>query len=133
MATPFYEQPILNSPYGAPTRHHALDAEGQPIDEPPLPGRRESKLLTPVPKAKKRGGGKQASLALSAEADVDASGQEYNPTPIVDETRRLVAAWRQIPNPTDWGVTPVTARLLRHWRDPAFTGTRPFFCQVESG
>ena len=120
MALPFYEQPILNSPYAAPTRHHALDAEGQPLDEPPLPGRRESKLLTPVPKAKKRGGGKQASLALSAEADVDASGQEYNPTPIVNEIRRLVAAWRRLPNSTDWGVTPVTARLLRHWRDPSY-------------
>ena len=132
MVTPFYEQPILNSPYAAPTRHHALDAEGQPLDEPPLPRRRESKLLTPVPKAKKRGGGKQASLALSAEADVDASGQEYNPTPIVNEIRLLVEAWRRLPNSADWGVTPVTARLLRHWRDPAFTGTRPFFCQVEA-
>ena len=130
MATPFYEQPILNSPYVAPTRYHALDAEGQPLDKPPLPGRRESKLLTPVPKAKKRSGGKQASLALSAESD--ASGQEYNPTPIVNEIRRLVEVWRRLPNPADWGVTPVTARLLRHWRDPAFTGTRPFFCQVEA-
>ena len=29
-------------------------------------------------------------------------------------------------------MTPITARLLRHWRDPSYTGTRPFFCQVEA-
>ena len=34
-ASPFFEQPILNSPYDEPTRHHSLDAEGQPLDEPP--------------------------------------------------------------------------------------------------
>ena len=132
MTTPFYEQPILNAPYAAPGRHHALDAEGQPLDEPPRPGRRESRLLTPVPKPKKQGGGRQASLPLSAESDVDGSGQEYNPTPIVNEIRRLVGAWRRLPNPADWGVSPITARLLRHWRDPAFAGVRPFFCQVEA-
>lgn len=132
MATPFYEQPILNSPYEAPARHHALDADGQPLDQAPRAGRRESKLLTPVSKAKKQSGGRQASLALTAEAETDATGQEYNPTPIVNEIRRLIAAWRALPNPIDWSVTPVTARLLRHWRDPAFVGTRPFFCQVEA-
>ncbi len=130
MSVPFFEQPILNSPYAAPTRHHALDAEGQPLDEPPRSGRRESKFLTPVPRAKKHAGGKQASLALSAESD--SSGQEYNPTPIVNEIRGLVEAWRRLSNPADWGVTPVTQRLLRHWRDPDCVGTRPFFCQIEA-
>ena len=130
MSVPFFEQPILNSPYAAPTRHHALDAEGQPLDEPPRSGRRESKFLTPVPRAKKHAGGKQASLALSAESD--SSGQEYNPTPIVNEIRGLVEAWRRLSKPADWGVTPVTQRLLRHWRDPDCVGTRPFFCQIEA-
>ncbi len=130
MSVPFFEQPILNSPYAAPMRHHALDAEGQPLDEPPRAGRRESKRLTPVPKVKKQGGGKQTSFDLSAESD--SSGQEYNPTPIVNEIRGLVEAWRRLPNPADWGVTPVTQRLLRHWRNPGFVGTRPFFCQIEA-
>ncbi|MFC7665256.1 hypothetical protein [Methylorubrum suomiense] len=35
MAKLFFEQPILNSPYDAPTLHHALDSEGQPQDQPP--------------------------------------------------------------------------------------------------
>ncbi len=37
-----------------------------------------------------------------------------------------------MPNPADWGVFPITARRLRHWRDPSFTGVQPFFCQVEA-
>lgn len=131
MPTPFYEQPILNSPYEPPSLHHTLDADGQPLDEPPLPGRRPSKLLVPVPKARKQGG-RQGNLALTAEIEIDASGQEYNPTPIVNEIWQLVDTWRRLPNPADWGVTPITARLLRHWRDPSFAGTRPFFCQTEA-
>ena len=48
MPTSFYDQPILNSPYSFPCRHYALDDEGQPLDLPPVDGRRRSKLLTPV-------------------------------------------------------------------------------------
>ncbi|HWJ75037.1 MAG TPA: DEAD/DEAH box helicase family protein [Kaistia sp.] len=43
-----------------------------------------------------------------------------------------MASWRALPNPNDWGVTPTTQRLLQHWRDYAFSGPRPFFCQVEA-
>ena len=31
MTKPFYAEPILNSPYLPPTRHHALDEDGQPL------------------------------------------------------------------------------------------------------
>ena len=41
-------------------------------------------------------------------------------------------AWRAIPNPKDWGVTPATARLLQQWRQHDFATVRPFFCQVEA-
>ena len=50
----------------------------------------------------------------------------------VNEIRRLVDAWRQLPNPSDWGVTPETQRLLQHWRNHEFSAFRPFFCQVEA-
>lgn len=40
--------------------------------------------------------------------------------------------WRAIGNPSHWGVTPETARLLQHWRTHEFQGVRPFFCQVEA-
>ena len=60
---PFFEQPILNSPYEEPTRHHPLDAEGQPLDEPPRDGRRKSELITAVPKPRKRKGKRQQGPA----------------------------------------------------------------------
>ncbi len=41
-------------------------------------------------------------------------------------------AWRNLPNPDQWQVTPETARLLQHWRHHRFQGIRPFFCQVEA-
>src|SRR5262249_35359340 len=43
-----------------------------------------------------------------------------------------VGAWRTLPNPNQWQVTPETTRLLQHWRHHAFGGVRPFFCQVEA-
>ena len=40
------------------------------------------------------------------------------------------AAKRRLPNPSQWQVTPETARLLQHWRQHQFSGVRPFFSQV---
>ncbi len=40
--------------------------------------------------------------------------------------------WRAWPKPSEWQVTPETARLLQHWRHHNFAGVRPFFCQVEA-
>ena len=48
MAKPFFEQPILNSSYAVPTRHHALDAEGQPLDLAPIEGRRGPRYVAPM-------------------------------------------------------------------------------------
>jgi type III restriction enzyme len=58
--------------------------------------------------------------------------QEYNPTPIINEIRDYVDAWRRLPNPNTWQVAPATARLLQHWRQHRFESVRPFFCQVEA-
>ena len=41
-------------------------------------------------------------------------------------------AWRSLPNPNHWQVTPETVHLLQHWRHHQFSGVRPFFCQVEA-
>jgi type III restriction enzyme len=87
--------------------------------------------MTPVPLPKKRKVEKaQDELALGIR---DADGtQEYNPTPIIAEIRQAVDSWRRLPNPDDWGVTPITAQLLQHWRRSDIPGLRPFFCQVEA-
>ena len=133
LAQSFFERPILNSPYEAPALHHALDPDGQPLDQPPVEGRRRSELLTPVPKPKRRSNkASQTSFVFQDEQGLSSVEQEYNPAPIINEIRQHVASWRALPNPNDWGVTPSTARLLTHWRTYAFEGVKPFFCQVEA-
>lgn len=130
MTKPFYAEPILNSPYLPPSHHHALDDEGQPTDHPPIEGRRVSRYLVPVPK-----GRRSKTSASQALLDLEESGREagkYTPNALVNELRGHVESWRKLPNPNDWGVTPVTQRLLQHWRQHEFSNQRPFFCQVEA-
>jgi type III restriction enzyme len=128
----FFDRPILNSPYGYPGRHWRLDASGQPTDDIVV-ARRESSLVTLVPKPKKRRASTdQAELALRAADGVSTAEQAYDPTPIINELRGHVDAWRRLPRPEQWQVTPETARLLLHWRQHDFQGVRPFFCQIEA-
>ena len=132
MAETFFEHPILNSPYDYPGRHWELDADGQPTNVI-ANFRRRSDLITPVPKPRKRRQGKgQAEMVFDGGTGLSTEEQEYNPTPIINEVRTHVEAWRSLPNPDQWMVTPETARLLKHWRHHAFQGVRPFFCQVEA-
>jgi type III restriction enzyme len=58
--------------------------------------------------------------------------QQYDPTSIINEVRRAVDAWRSLPSPNQWQVSPETVRLLEHWRHHEFGSFRPFFCQVEA-
>lgn len=62
----FFERPILNSPYDYPARHWELDEIGQPTDRI-LDSRRRSRLITPVPRPKKRKKSKdQIEMVLDA-------------------------------------------------------------------
>ncbi len=132
MTEQFFEHPILNSPYAYPGRHWELDADGQPTNRI-LDSRRRSDLITPVPKPRKRRRGRgQAEMVFDAGEGLSTAEQEYNPTPIINEIRTYVEAWRNLRNPEQWQVTPETARLLQHWRQHNFQGVRPFFCQVEA-
>ena len=120
----FFERPILNSPYEEPRRHWELGDDGQPTHKI-IETRRQAKFVTPIPAPRKQEGrGVQQSL-LSEE-------QEYDPTPIINDLRAHVDAWRRLPNSSDWSVTPETARLLEHWRHYKFNNQRPFFCQIEA-
>ena len=49
MSNPFFERPILNSPYGYPTKHWELDETGQPTQHV-LETRRSAEFITPIPK-----------------------------------------------------------------------------------
>ncbi|MBE0533612.1 MAG: DEAD/DEAH box helicase family protein [Rhodospirillales bacterium] len=132
MAETFFEHPILNSPYKYPSRHWALDADGQPTNVI-AEFRRRSDLITPVPKPKKQRRRKgQIEMVLGSGDGLSTEEQEYNPTPIINKVRGHVDDWRKLPNPNDWMVTPETARLLKHWRHHEFQGVRPFFCQIEA-
>ena len=130
----FFERPILNSPYERPTQHWELDETGQPTQRV-IPERRNADFVTPIPKPKKRKKDKQGEeqqVILADDDGISTQAQQYDPTEIINEVRAFVEAWRGLPNPNDWQVTPETARLLQHWRHHRFSYPRPFFCQIEA-
>ena len=130
MSNRFFDDPILNSPYARPSRHWELDKDGIPTQKD-LEGRRESRLITPIPKPRTRGGkGEQRALEFEAQG-VAEDDQQYEVTQQINSIRKLVEEWRQAPE-SQWRVTPETARLLKHWRHHEFQGIRPFFCQIEA-
>ena len=131
--TEFFEQPVLNSPYERPSRHWELDETGQPTQQI-VERRRPAEFVSPIPQPKKRkGSAQQAALVFDEAAQkLEAAGQQYDLTAIINGVRQQVDRWRDLPNPSQWQVTPETARLLQHWRHHRFSGIRPFFCQVEA-
>lgn len=130
MSQDFFQSPILNSPYDFPGRHWELDESGQPTNHI-VEKRRRAEFITPIPKPKKRKKAQQ-DLVFDEGHGLSTADQQYDPTPVINEVRRKVGQWRSIPNPSDWKVTPETARLLQHWRSHQFNGIRPFFCQIEA-
>jgi type III restriction enzyme len=131
MANPFFERPILNSPYEYPGRHWELDESGQPTQQI-VDTRRRAEFITPIPKPKKRKGAKkQQALVFDEGKGLSTQDQQYDPTGNINEVRRLVDEWRKSPE-AQWHVTPETARLLKHWRHHQFSDVRPFFCQIEA-
>jgi len=132
MGNPFFEHPILNSPYVSPHRHWELDDQGQPTQRI-IENRRPAEFITPIPKPKKRKRvAAQQELVFDEGKGLSTKEQQYDATSIINEVRGQVSQWRAWPKPSDWQVTPETARLLQHWRDHKFASLRPFFCQVEA-
>jgi len=52
-SNPFFDHPILNSPYELPARHWELDKQGQPTQKV-VEARRSADFITPIPKPKKK-------------------------------------------------------------------------------
>ena len=131
-SNPFFDHPILNSPYDCPQRHWELDADGQPTQQI-IESRRRAEFITPIPKPKKRKkAAQQDEMVFDEGKDLSTAAQQYDITSIINQVRQAVDTWRMLPNPAQWQVTPETARLLQHWRHHHFSGVRPFFCQVEA-
>lgn len=120
----FFTAPILNTPYDPPSRHWELDGEGRPTNLI-VERRRRAAFISAVPGGEQR----RAQGDLLDLDDITDGGALQT---AINEMRAEVERWRSLPNPVDWRVTPETERLLRHWRNPAFEGLRPFFCQVEA-
>jgi type III restriction enzyme len=132
MGNPFFEKPIINSPYQYPTKHWELDETGQPTQKV-IENRRKVEFITPIPKpSKSKSSPSQEQMVFDEGAGLSTKDQQYDPTSIINALRRHIDRWRDIPNPNDWRVTPETARLLRHWRHHKFNYYKPFFCQVEA-
>ena len=132
MSNPFFDQPILNSPYASPQQYWELDPDGQPTQKT-INRRRPAEFITPIPKPKKRKTSDlQQAIVFDEGKGLSNTAQQYDLTSNINELRRHVEQWRRIPTPSQWGVTPETARLLQHWRHHDFSSVRPFFCQVEA-
>jgi len=132
MSNPFFDHPILNSPYEYPARHWELDEDGQPTQQIKN-SRRSAEFITPIPKPRKRkAAAHQEQIIFDEGKGLSTQEQQYDPTPLINQLRRHVEQWRAIPNPNDWKVTPETARLLQHWRHHKFSDIQPFFCQIEA-
>ncbi|MEX0684303.1 MAG: DEAD/DEAH box helicase family protein [Dehalococcoidia bacterium] len=131
MSDPFFERPILNSPYERPSQYWELDEQGQPTQRI-IESRRPAKFITPIPKPRKqRGAPAQKKMVFDEGQGLSTEAQQYDPTSIINQVRQQVDLWRGLPL-SRWQVTPETARLLEHWRTYEFGGIRPFFCQIEA-
>lgn len=130
MSNPFFEKPIVNSPYTYPAKHWELDESGQPTQNL-INKRRRADFVTPIPKPKRISKQSQANLDIASDASVADDQSKYIHAELINNVRHAVDNWRALPE-AQWKVTPETARLLKHWRGDHFNGIRPFFCQVEA-
>ena len=104
MDNPFFDHPILNSPYDYPKRYWELDEEGQPTQQI-IEERRHVKLITPIPKAKKRrGSAAQQQIIFDEGEGLSSQKQQYDTTTIINRVRQEVDQWRSLPTPAQ--VTP---------------------------
>ena len=114
MVNRFFEQPILNSPYEYPASHWELDDQGQPTQQV-IEHRRRADFITPIPKPRKRKAPKgQGQMVIDEGMGLSTQEQQYEITANLNEIRRHVDQWRELPNPNDWRVTP---------KPPAFSST----------
>ena len=100
-----------------------LDDSGVPTGIP-ADGRRRSEFIVPVPPPKHK-------LKAQASLDLEDSWGQRKANDYINEVRSKVAAWRNLGDAGLAGVTPVTRRLLQHWRSPDRT-RKLFFCQIEA-
>lgn len=119
------DNPILSSPYEAPTAHFVL-GPGGPTGEI-RQGRRPSESFIAVPSGRKARG-KQASADEQQAIDFDLTGERREVNSLINDIRSRVELWRARGYT---GVTPISRKLLQHWADPG-RENRVLFCQREA-
>lgn len=88
MSNPFFEHPILNSPYKCPQQHWELDSEGQPTQQI-IEDRRKAQFISPIPKPKKRKtASDQQQFVFDGGKGLSTEKQQYDPTPVINELHR---------------------------------------------
>src|SRR5437660_2460141 len=94
VGNPFFERPILNSPYEYPIRHWELDDQGQPTQRT-IETRRRAEFITPIPKPRKqKGKAVQQPMVFDEGKGLSTEEQQYDPTSIVNKLRDHVDQWR---------------------------------------
>jgi type III restriction enzyme len=81
-SNPFFDHPILNSPYSCPQRHWELDDQGKSTQKI-IERRRPAEFITPIPKPKKRKG-QQSSLVFDEGLGLSTAKQQYNLTAMIN-------------------------------------------------
>jgi len=112
------ENPILNSPFEEPTRHHRFTDDG--ITNDVVEGRRISQYFVPVAQPRKRG------RQLTFDSQMTQDRLEENK--FINGIRARVAPWRKGGH---LGATKTTERLLKYWTNPD-RDKKLFFCQIEA-
>jgi len=99
------ENPILNAPFAAPTRHFRFDDDG--ITNDIVEKGRRSAYFVPIARPKKRGA--QRSF------ETEWTGDRVQENSEINRIRERIDAWR---TGGYIGVTATTRRLLEYWADP---------------
>lgn len=94
MSNPFFDHPIINSPYECPRQPWELDETGQPTQQI-IETRRSAKFIAPIPKPKKRKAAAQTSFLFYQGHRLSTATQAYDPTPIINEVAHLRRAVAQ--------------------------------------
>ena len=85
MTNPFFDHPVLNSPYDYPARHWELDDQGQPTQQI-LESRRRAEFITPIPKPRKRKGSTEHPQFVFDEGKgLSTPEQQYDHTAIINQ------------------------------------------------
>ena len=112
------DNPIINSPFDAPTRHFKFDDDG--ITNEIIETRRRSAYFVPIPASKKRGLIQPDLFNLTEE--------RVEENVLINDVRLRVDQWREMGYPY---TTSATKKLLLHWNSN--DRVRPlFFCQREA-